>query len=327
MATIWRFARLGWRRSSRNAFDLLNARPGDLKIRHRRVAAGLIIALGLSGLATGYQALAASLPGGGAEPEAEAVQVWPGQTRGRAFSVKVPMVTVDNPPIISASTLEAPAGTVTIEQQGRANLVRGLLSGRPLAPYALQMVQAADANGVDWRLMPVISILESGGGAAACGGNAWGFAACRVTFGSFEEGIARVAALLGSSPYAGQSPEVVLCIWVSGGNCGSVQAYNYVQRASWLFAQLGGQLQVGAAPEQQAGAATPEPVATPTPAATTAPDPTVPPTATPTADATAPSPPATAAVATATAASPSGTSSGAGAATPTVAVTGTAAAP
>ncbi|MEO9255157.1 MAG: hypothetical protein ABI305_06435 [Tepidiformaceae bacterium] len=264
MTTLLRFAKVWFRRSSRNTFDVLSARNGDRPTPYRRVAVLLVLIIGLSALATGYDALAASLPHFGPDRGPENAQVWPGENSGpdTAFSVRVPMLTVENPQsIVAAAGL---TDTIVVDQETRANTVRGLLSGKPLAAYSLQMVRAADANGVDWRLIPVISILESGGGTAACGGNAWGFAACRVTFGSFEEGISRVAATLAASPYAGESPEMVLCTWVSGGNCGSALAYAYLQQASGLFAQLGGRaLQVGAPPPPEA---TPSPTPAETPA-------------------------------------------------------------
>lgn len=102
------------------------------------------------------------------------------------------------------------------------------------------MVAAADAHGIDWRLLPVIAVLESGGGAQACGGNAWGYAACRASFGSFEEGIRVVAALLGSPPYSLMSTSGLLCMWVSGSGCNSQWAVDYVYRAAGVYSQLGG---------------------------------------------------------------------------------------
>lgn len=104
------------------------------------------------------------------------------------------------------------------------------------------MVAAADRHGLDWRLMPVISVLESQGGITACGGNAWGFARCEVEFPSFEAGIPVVAATLAS--YGPYDAATLLCIWVSGTGCHSHQAIDYTHRAASLYPALGGVLAV-----------------------------------------------------------------------------------
>ncbi|MGH2609321.1 MAG: hypothetical protein ACRDHF_09565, partial [Tepidiformaceae bacterium] len=117
----------------------------------------------------------------------------------------------------------------------RVLAVEALLEGRPLAPHAAAMVAAADQHGIDWRLLPVISILESQAGLTACGGNAWGFAKCQVHFSSFEEGIPITAATLSS--YGPYDSATLLCIWVSGTGCHTRHAIEYTHRAADLYAQ------------------------------------------------------------------------------------------
>jgi len=84
----------------------------------------------------------------------------------------------------------------------------------PLAQYSLDMVQAADADGIDWRLVPAIAINESTGGLDACktaSYNAFGYDGCHISFKSYPDAIARVTAdLAGMIPatakaYAGKT--------------------------------------------------------------------------------------------------------------------------
>lgn len=169
-----------------------------------------------------------------------------------------PTVQFPATPAPTASTAPPP-DALTSDQEARSERVRQLMSGTPLAGYSVQMVLISDRYGIDWRLLPVIAVLESGGGNHACGGNAWGFAACRVLFGSLGEGIQVVASTLASPPYAGRPPSLVLCIWVAGTGCDNRQAVEYVQRAAPLYWRLGGALNVPALPAE-AAPVTPEPV-------------------------------------------------------------------
>ena len=58
----------------------------------------------------------------------------------------------------------------------------------PLAAYAKDFVKAADAYGIDYRLVASISVVESGGGLNTFKPyNAWGWG--NMTFSSWEEGI------------------------------------------------------------------------------------------------------------------------------------------
>ena len=74
-------------------------------------------------------------------------------------------------------------------------LKRGL-RGTPLAPHAFRL----ESEGWRWNINPflvaAIAGTESSFGAAACGGNAWGIAACGISFGSFGEGIRYTTRLL-----------------------------------------------------------------------------------------------------------------------------------
>jgi len=201
-----------------------------------------------------------------------------GDAELREPRVFAPQLVADNiPPDSKAAPVPAVADT-------RVGQLQVFFGSRPLAPYAAALISAADAYGIDWRLMPVISILESSGGLQSCGGNAWGYAACRVRFATFDEGIQIVAATLARAPYAGRSTAETLCIWVSGKACTNEHGVNYAYKAFAVYSSLGGGL--FALPPRPAAqpvvivqpAQTPTPTPTPTstavdPAATPSPSP------------------------------------------------------
>ena len=66
----------------------------------------------------------------------------------------------------------------------------------PVERYAGVFVAEADAHGLDWRLLPSLSIVESGGGRHARGNNLFGWANGKVSFDSISDAIHHVAATL-----------------------------------------------------------------------------------------------------------------------------------
>src|ERR1700690_68049 len=69
----------------------------------------------------------------------------------------------------------------------------------PLRALALDFLEAADHNGLDWRLLPSISLVETGCGRTAVGKNIFGWDSGRKQFASFREAIHVVASRLGNS--------------------------------------------------------------------------------------------------------------------------------
>lgn len=69
----------------------------------------------------------------------------------------------------------------------------------PLSQFADDFVIAADENHLDWRLLPSISMLESGGGRNYRNANVLGWASARGHFSSVRAGIHAVAFHLGNS--------------------------------------------------------------------------------------------------------------------------------
>ncbi len=83
----------------------------------------------------------------------------------------------------------------------------------PLAGYGKVMVEEADKNGLDFRLIPALSIRESSGGLHACRSvknSHLGYGSCKIGFTSTEEEIKTVAYKLTQRPYKGKTTEQLL---------------------------------------------------------------------------------------------------------------------
>lgn len=75
--------------------------------------------------------------------------------------------------------------------------------GSPLTDKANVFVNCGSDNGVDPYLLVGITSIESSFGKHACGGNAWGWASCKVRHSSLEAGCQSVAeGIATASPYA-----------------------------------------------------------------------------------------------------------------------------
>ena len=70
----------------------------------------------------------------------------------------------------------------------------------PIASMARDFVQIADAKHLDWRLLPSIAVVESGGGKAYRNNNIFGWNAGHQTFPTIRSGIEQVADRLAYSP-------------------------------------------------------------------------------------------------------------------------------
>jgi len=75
----------------------------------------------------------------------------------------------------------------------------------PAEDYAGIFVQEADAHGLDWRLLPSLSIIETGGGKHAPNNNLFGWANGQTSFDSVSAAIHHVATFLEiGKPYRGK---------------------------------------------------------------------------------------------------------------------------
>jgi hypothetical protein len=92
----------------------------------------------------------------------------------------------------------------------RETILRKFFSANhcPAERYAAVFVKEADNYGLDWRLLPSLSIVESGGGKHAQGNNLFGWANGKAAFQSIGEAIHQVASSLAHGrSYRGKSLE------------------------------------------------------------------------------------------------------------------------
>ena len=81
----------------------------------------------------------------------------------------------------------------------------------PAEKYAGTFVNEADAHGLDWRLLPSLSLVESGGGRTARNNNLFGWANGKRKFDSISEAIHHVAEVLSHGrSYQGKNLEAKL---------------------------------------------------------------------------------------------------------------------
>lgn len=71
----------------------------------------------------------------------------------------------------------------------------------PGAKYAKLFVQVADANHIDWRLLPIFSMIETGGGRVHINNNIFGWDCGRTKFRTIADGIRYVGKALTLGPY------------------------------------------------------------------------------------------------------------------------------
>lgn len=84
----------------------------------------------------------------------------------------------------------------------------------PIAYLAQDFVEAADDNQLDWRLLPSIAVIESGGGKTARNNNLFGWDNGNQFFPTLRAGINQVAFKLGkSSLYRNRDSEAKLHIY------------------------------------------------------------------------------------------------------------------
>ena len=69
----------------------------------------------------------------------------------------------------------------------------------PVVRYSRDFLAAADRNDLDWRLLPSIALVESGGGRAYRNNNIFGWDNCNQRFQSVRHGIYQVASRLANS--------------------------------------------------------------------------------------------------------------------------------
>lgn len=81
----------------------------------------------------------------------------------------------------------------------------------PLDRHAEVFLSAADSNGLDWRLLPALAMVESSGGKHYIRNNVFGWDSGRARFRSIQDGIVQIAAKLVTLPaYKGKDLQGLL---------------------------------------------------------------------------------------------------------------------
>lgn len=87
-------------------------------------------------------------------------------------------------------------------------------SGCPIRHLAGEFLLAADRNGLDWRLLPTISLVETTCGKAATGNNLFGWDSGKKKYASVREGIHAVASRISQSKlYRGKDLDHILATY------------------------------------------------------------------------------------------------------------------
>lgn len=87
-------------------------------------------------------------------------------------------------------------------RQQKADAIDSFFKSRsmPLFGTGMTFIMVAEKYGLDWRLLPAISIRESSGGKQACGNNPFGWGSCKLhNFVSYEQAIEALGRNLGGA--------------------------------------------------------------------------------------------------------------------------------
>jgi hypothetical protein len=103
---------------------------------------------------------------------------------------------------VSSSKVTPKATPQPANSDIRVNRLRNFLSRLhcPVATMSEDFVRAADDNNLDWRLLPSIAVVESGGGKAYKNNNIFGWNRGEQAFATIRSGLELVAYKLGRSP-------------------------------------------------------------------------------------------------------------------------------
>ena len=111
---------------------------------------------------------------------------------------------------IAAATMQADQQDVTKMRKKfdlREAILRRFFKDNhcPAEGYAAVFIQEADEHSLDWRLLPSLSVIETGGGRHAPNNNLFGWANGKTSFDSFTAAIHHVATFLEiGRPYRGK---------------------------------------------------------------------------------------------------------------------------
>lgn len=119
-------------------------------------------------------------------------------------NILVKKVNMEASGIIALNQAIDPKAELLKAQVEKARLIDAYFKERnmPLFGTGMKMVEEAEKNNLDWRLLPAIAVRESTGGKFECkkvSNNAFGWGSCKIGFKSNEQAIEVVARNLGGN--------------------------------------------------------------------------------------------------------------------------------
>ena len=113
----------------------------------------------------------------------------------------LPVLSTGTIPSLDLSATTNSTNTISITRQQKADAIDSFYKSRsmPLAGQGMNFVLASEKFGLDWRLLPAISVRESSGGKADIGNNPFGWGSCKIKFASYRDAMEAVAKNLGGA--------------------------------------------------------------------------------------------------------------------------------
>jgi hypothetical protein len=125
------------------------------------------------------------------------------------LAIAVPLSGIPSIPSLTALNTPTEENSVIATQeevirQEKAELVDKFFASydAPLEGHGMKFVLEAEKNGIDYRLLPAISMIESTGGKQACKkvpNSVFGWGSCKISFKSIDESIEIVTRSLGGN--------------------------------------------------------------------------------------------------------------------------------
>jgi len=100
---------------------------------------------------------------------------------------------------VAVTNTEVPAAAAEYKNDPRLASLHKFFQHCPIQSLSAEFLRVADRHNLDWRLLPSISVVESGGGRAAPNNNLFGWDGGRAIFTSVRAGIHDVATRLETS--------------------------------------------------------------------------------------------------------------------------------
>jgi hypothetical protein len=100
---------------------------------------------------------------------------------------------------VAVTNTEVLGAAAEYQNDPRLDSLKKFFQECPIKELSAEFLRAADRHNLDWRLLPSISLVESGGGRAAPNNNLFGWDGGRAIFTSLRAGIHDVAERLENS--------------------------------------------------------------------------------------------------------------------------------